>query len=56
MSMVACIQDLARLLLLTDLDVLNPFVGQNFVETRAVVNGHLQHTPDDIAAFARENA
>lgn len=53
MSMVARIRDLPRVRLLTDLDVLHPVVGQNFVKTRAVANGHFQHTPDDIATFSR---
>lgn len=54
-SVVAGISDLACLRLLTGLDVDNPFIVQNFVEGRATVHGYLEHTPNDIATFAREN-
>lgn len=44
--------DLTRKLLLTCLDVANPFVGQNVIEGGSFIDAHLQHATDDIPALA----
>lgn len=56
MSVVRGIGDVARLGLLTGLDVDNPFIVQDFVESRAAIDRYLEHTPNYITTFARQNA
>lgn len=52
MGMTRGPDDLTRKLLLTCLDVANPFIGQDVIEGCAFIDAHLQHAPDDIPALA----
>lgn len=52
MGMVGCFDDLTRdLVLLTDLNVPDPVIGQDFIQSGALAHGHFEHSANDIPAF-----
>lgn len=56
MGMVGRIVDFAYFSLLAGLNVLDPFIAQHFVQRGATTHAHLEHTANDIPAFAGKDA
>ena len=54
MRMTWGLDDGPRHFLLASVDVLDPLIGQDIVETGTVLDPHGKHPADDIATFARQ--
>lgn len=56
MGVIGSIEDLARSLLLTCLNVAHPVIRKDLVESRSLLRIDLQHSADDVPTFPRQDA